>query len=207
MEFGGALSYHAIMQNLKASLDASISRWNLLTHPFYRAWSEGTLPVTKLQRYAAEYGGFINTIAANWRTAGEEVIANEEETHFAMWNDFAHTLGAPEIQATLPETKALVERSRTAAALPATALSALYAFEAQQPHTTASKHEGLHRFYPHLSIDDTYFRVHMNEDHEAAILLRKMEALPLAAQETALVACEAMSQALWDALSGIDATS
>ncbi|HEV2096805.1 MAG TPA: hypothetical protein VGQ82_09910, partial [Chthoniobacterales bacterium] len=90
---------------------------------------------------------------------------------------------------------------------PVTALGTLYAFEAQQPHTTASKQEGLRRFYPHLSTDDTYFRAHMNEDHEAAILLRKMEGLSPAAQEKSLAACEAMSQALWDALSGIDATS
>lgn len=192
------------MNNLKESLDAGIARWNLLEHPFYRAWNNGTLPVPKLRRYASEYGSFIGTIAECWRAVGEESTAAEEDIHFTMWQDFGKSIAANAVGSALPATKALVRRSRASATAPAIALGALYAFEAQQPRTTASKQEGLQQFYADLGANDTYFRVHMNEEDEANILLRKMETLGVVDQQKGVAACEEMSHSLWDALTAID---
>jgi pyrroloquinoline-quinone synthase len=192
------------MNSLRQSLDVSITCWNLLNHPFYRAWSDGTLPVEKLKRYAAEYGNYIATIANSWRTAGEAEIATEEETHFDMWKKFAKSIGTEVRRPSLRETKTLVALSSECGSDGARILGSLYAFEAQQPHTAASKQQGLEKFYPQLCADDSYFRVHMNEHHEPEILLRRMETISPADQPKTADACEKTARALWDTLTAID---
>lgn len=192
------------MHNLRQSLDVSITCWNLLNHPFYRAWSDGTLPVEKLKRYAAEYGNYIATIANSWRTAGEAEIATEEETHLDMWKKFAKSIGTEVRRPSLRETKTLVALSSECGSDRARVLGSLYAFEAQQPHTAASKQQGLEKFYPQLCADDSYFRVHMNEHHEPEILLRRMETISPADQRKTVGACEKTARALWDTLTAID---
>ena len=42
--------------SIKESSDLAVSKRNLLEHPFYQAWSAGTLPAEALQTYACEYG-------------------------------------------------------------------------------------------------------------------------------------------------------
>jgi pyrroloquinoline-quinone synthase len=190
-----------------ASLDGSITRWNLLEHPFYRAWSDGTLPIEKLQRYAGEYGSFIKTIAQNWRGAGEQEIAAEEDTHFTMWQDFSRSIGGQAVAASLPETQVLVSLSASASADRAMALGSLYAFEAQQPRTAVSKLDGLRQHYAHVAADDTYFRVHMNDDVEPALLRSEIANLSPADQSRASDACEETCAALWNALSAIEQAS
>jgi hypothetical protein len=37
------------------SIDTLIGRYHLLKHPFYQAWTEGTLSKESLQLYAAQY--------------------------------------------------------------------------------------------------------------------------------------------------------
>ncbi|MEP6708895.1 MAG: hypothetical protein ABJB32_02035 [Verrucomicrobiota bacterium] len=194
------------MYNLRQSLDVSITCWNLLNHPFYRAWSDGTLPLEKLKRYAAEYGNYIATIANSWRTVGEAEIATEEETHLGLWNKFAKSIGTEVRRPSLRETKTLIALSCECGSDRARVLGSLYAFEAQQPDTAASKQQGLEKFYPQLCADDTYFRVHMNEHHEPEILLRRMAATSPVDQRKTVDACEKTACALWDTLTAIDRT-
>ena len=78
---------------METSFYSSIEKWNLLNHPFYRAWNNGSLPAEKLKQYAAEYGAFISTISHGWSAAGEPMIAAEESEHFEIWKKFAHSLG------------------------------------------------------------------------------------------------------------------
>jgi pyrroloquinoline-quinone synthase len=191
------------MDNLQVQLNDIINRWNLLNHPFYRAWSEGTLPAEKLKTYAGEYGAFINCIPAQWRTVGNDAIAAEEQMHFGLWQDFAKSLGVPVIKSTVPEVIHLVDLSNHYSNTKATALGALYAFEAQQPHTTTSKQDGLKKFYSNIGADDRYFIIHMDDDHEVEILYNKIQQLSPADQQKALDACENACHALWDALTGI----
>jgi pyrroloquinoline-quinone synthase len=42
--------------SIKETLDVAVAKRNLLEHPFYQAWSAGTLPVDALRTYAREYG-------------------------------------------------------------------------------------------------------------------------------------------------------
>lgn len=191
------------MENLQLQLNDIVSKWNLLNHPFYKAWSAGTLPAEKLKTYAGEYGTYINCIADQWRTAGNEAIAAEEQMHFGLWQDFAKSIGVSTIDSSVPEVKHLVDLSKHYSSTKATALGALYAFEVQQPHTTSSKLEGLRKYYSNLSADDKYFVIHVDDVQEAEILFGKMQQLSKAEREQALDACENACHALWDALSGI----
>ena len=50
--------------SIKNELDAVVAKYDLLGHPFYQAWSAGTLPKEALASYAAEYGAFVQTVPA-----------------------------------------------------------------------------------------------------------------------------------------------
>ena len=192
---------------MKQHLDTVLEKWNLLKHPFYQAWSAGTLPVDALQVYAREYGNFIATLPLGWETLNDAETADEEREHAEMWTDFTAALGAFTADASLPATTNLAATSRTLFAARASALGAMYAFEAQQPATAQSKLDGLKTHYKLPQGVEPYFEVHANNGHEAEKILRMIESLPAHEQTEALAACEQMAQSLWDALTGIhDAT-
>jgi pyrroloquinoline-quinone synthase len=186
-----------------------VSRWNLLDHPFYVAWNSGTLPLETLSTYAAEYGEFIGAVPAAWRALGEEGIARVEDGHGKLWGAFARSLGHPVRTPEVPAVAALCRDFRAMAASPATALGALYAFEAQQPKVAQSKLDGLERHYraqcPEVSV--SYFAAHVDDYEEPAMLEAKLAGMSPAEQAEAREACDRMGQALWGALDGILATS
>jgi len=187
--------------------DAAIARRSLLEHPFYVAWSMGTLPVAALRDYAREYGSFIATISDGWRAAGDEKIARVEEMHTRVWGDtFAASLGTSIQDPQVRQVTGLVALAQEMFREYSTALGALYAFEAQQPFTAQSKLTGLQVHYSALpEACSEYFRMHQADYDEPAQLAAKIEALPPAERQRALDACHRMSQALYDALSGIHA--
>ena len=192
---------------MKQNLDTVLEKWNLLKHPFYQAWSAGTLPVDALQVYAREYGNFIATLPRGWETLNDAETADEEREHAEMWTDFTAALGSFTADASLPATSNLVAASRTLFAARASALGAMYAFEAQQPATAQSKLDGLKTHYKLPQGVEPYFEVHAQNQHESEKILRMLESLPAAEQAEALAACEQMAASLWDALTGIhDAT-
>ncbi len=109
--------------------------------------------------------------------------------------------------ASLPQTLNLVRASDALFATRATALGAMYAFEAQQPATAKSKLDGLKTHYNLPQGVEPYFKVHSANWHESEKILRQIESLPVDEQARALAACEQMAASLWDALTGIhDAT-
>ena len=189
--------------SIKHRLDEKISRWNLLQNPFYRAWSEGTLPQKALCTYAREYGALISLMPDGWGTLADEEIAQEEREHLELWEDFAHGLDTEIGEAGIPQVKDLVQTAQKLFAAPTTALGALYAFEVQQPATAKSKLEGLKAFYSLPETVEPYFEIHSHNEHESGKLLNRINTLSPEEQETALHACERMSVALWDALNGI----
>ena len=192
---------------MKQNLDTVLEKWNLLKHPFYQAWSAGTLPVDALQVYAREYGNFIATLPRGWETLNDAETADEEREHAEMWTDFTAALGSFTADASLPATSNLVATSRTLFAARASALGAMYAFEAQQPATAQSKLDGLKTLYKLPQGVEPYFEVHAKNQHESEKILRMLESLPANEQAEALAACDTMAQSLWDALTGIhDAT-
>ncbi len=181
-------------------MDKIIARWNLLEHPFYKAWSAGTLPLDSLRDYAQEYGAFIRELPIAWRTQKDEHTAQEEEEHIELWAKFAESLGVSISTAERPNVRNLVMVARELFSDPVTALGALYAFEAQQPSTASSKLEGLKRYYQLPDIAYAYFEIHSSNHHEAEKILDRIEKLNPEDQERALYACETMCQALWKAL-------
>lgn len=187
--------------------DSVIEKKNLLQHPFYQAWSNGTLPVEALRDYAREYGAFIAGIGPGWERAGYSRIAAIEEGHARVWErTFAAGLDTHVGEPQISEVRSLVEAERELFADRATALGALYAFEAQQPHTAASKLKGIEEHYGELAAScKQYFVLHVDDFEEPAMLAESMESLSAAEREQAVAACEKMSCALWDALSGIHA--
>ncbi|MDE0469980.1 MAG: iron-containing redox enzyme family protein [Candidatus Poribacteria bacterium] len=189
--------------DFKQTLDSKIADYNLLNHPFYQAWSAGELPVEALRSYAREYGAFISMMPEGWETLNDAEIAAEETEHIDLWADFAAGLDTTVTEAQIPQVKALMETADELFSEPTTALGALYAFEAQQPATAQSKLAGLKAFYQLPKSVEPYFETHSHNEHEAEKLLAYIGTLPSDSYATVVQACEKMSAALWDALTGI----
>lgn len=191
------------MQNIIDRLDSAIEEKNLLNHPFYQAWNEGTLPTDSLKLYAWEYRRFIGKIADGWDACGFENIARVERSHYDMWVDFAKSLQETEETTEISEVTALVDTCTEANTSAAAALGALYAFECQQPYTATSKLKGLRDHYTALEADETYFKVHVDDFDEPEMLRQRILALPENEQLEAYEACRKTADALWNALTGI----
>ncbi len=198
------------MTNTEATLHAmisSIERQDLLKHPFYQAWNAGALAVEELATYAREYGAFIEVLDRGWTALNEPEAAAAERYHVTLWGDFAQALGttvsgSPKVT----EVKALVEMATQAFSSAPEAAGALYAFEVQQPMTAQTKLQGLDTHYRSLSPKvRPYFEAHAVETGEDAIIEDKLAHMSDGERERAAKACERMSRALWDALSGIHA--
>ena len=189
--------------DIKQTLDSKISNYNLLNHPFYQAWSAGELPVDALKCYAREYGAFISTLPKGWETLNDTETAEEETEHIDMWADFADGLNTEVSETQVPQVNTLLETAEKLFSDGETALGALYAFEAQQPETAKSKLAGLKAFYQLPEKVEPYFVTHSHNEHEAEKLLARIGELSPDSQENVVHACEMMSSALWDALTGI----
>jgi pyrroloquinoline-quinone synthase len=190
---------------IREALDRVVGARNLLEHPFYRAWSAGTLPSEALTAYAREYGAFIATLPQGWMALDDAETAQEEREHAHLWDAFAQALGTAVGDAAVPEVCALVSLARTQFADPDAAAGALYAFERQQPATAKSKLAGLRAFYAVGPEAERYFDEHTRNEHEAEKLAARIEGLGAEGRERALAACQGMSRALWDALTGLHA--
>ena len=189
--------------DVKLAFDEAIAPKRLLEHPFYQSWNEGTLPVEALRTYAAEYGAFIAKVAEGWETVGWDEHAEEERYHAELWEDFAKSVGTKLNEPRIPEVKALIDTCNSLFSDPDQAWGALYAFEAQQPETAATKLIGLETHYDVELEGKVYFEVHANDLYEADIILEHLESTDDASREKALAACGEMSEALWDALTGV----
>jgi len=147
------------IQSTLDELDARISARSILQHPFYRAWSAGTLTRADLATYARVYYPHVAAFPEYLRVAIDgaetpEVRAelrenlHEEEheprPHADLWLAFATAMGVdPEaVQAAdpTPATHNVVnDFLRLAGGSTAGALAALYAYESQQPEVSEQK--------------------------------------------------------------------
>jgi pyrroloquinoline-quinone synthase len=210
---------------LVKQLDNLVGRWHLLQHPFYQAWTAGTLERGALQLYAAQYyrhvqafPEYLQALAARaddgLRPVVEENLAEElspGRTHPELWRDFAAAVGtsprALDQSAPLPTTRALVEtfqRLCREGSL-AEAVAALYVYEAQVPEIAAKKIDGLRRFYGVSEPKGlAYFAVHEEADVRHRAAWREWLATqPEAENGRALAAGEQALRALWGALDGV----
>jgi pyrroloquinoline-quinone synthase len=197
-----AVSTGTVAESRVQELDAIVDQFDLNRHPFYQDWRMGTLPIEKLRDYAGEYGRFVGTIAKGWETLGQTHYAEEEREHEALWGDFKQSIASDELSKR-ETTDTLVTAAKNAFANPATALGALYAFEAQQPHTSQVKLEGLREHYQVDEKGQEYFRVHANDLAERDLLREKAAQMSEAEFAQTKIACALLGAAMWTALDGV----
>ncbi len=199
---------------LRTAVADTLSRYDLLTHPFYTAWSRGELTREQLHAYGEQYlqhvaafPTYLTALHARLPegAARRAVLTNafEEEadgrSHADLWRDFVAGIadGAAKKAATLPEISELVatfgDLARTAT--PAAAIAAFHAYESQVPRIAAEKRKGLLAHYGADAATCEYFRVHETADvHHAAVwsaLLEAEVAAAFAVGPEAGAACEA----------------
>lgn len=166
-------------------LDDLIEQHHVLKHPFYKAWSEGTLPKEALQLYATQYYQHVLAFPENLRQLagranghlGSLVQENLDEEldpvapHPALWRQFAEAVGVDQNALKdahpLPGVAVLLDAYDEIASQGtlAQAVAAFYVYEAQVPETAAQKKSGLQQFYD-ISNEGAlaYFRVHEEAD-------------------------------------------
>jgi pyrroloquinoline-quinone synthase len=185
-----------------SQLEQIIAQHELNGHPFYQAWRMGTLPTEKLTDYAGEYGRFVATIAKGWDTIGEAAYADEEREHELFWNDFKAELGSTTLS-NYPQTEVLVTAADNLFSTKPEAIGALFAFEAQQPHTSRSKLDGLNEHYAMGDKAKHYFVVHADDIHEVEDLKRYVSELSDEEFARCKTACAIVSAAMYSALDGV----
>jgi pyrroloquinoline-quinone synthase len=210
-----------------------VAPYNLLTHPFYQAWSRGDLTRDDLRTYAAEYWHHVSAFptylsALHSRLPDAELrrevlrnLAEEEGTdsptarpHSDLWMDFAEGMGATrsevEAHTVQPEMTALLTTFRNAMTdpTPAAAFAALFAYESKVPAIALTKAEGLATHHNADAKTARYFTLHQTADVAHASvwrdLINQQIANDPAAAEAALASGERAAQALWTALDGVE---
>ena len=206
-----------------------ISKYDLLQHPFYKAWSAGELATEDLKFYSEQYyhqvSRFPTYLTALHSRLPEgamrrAVLANafEEEcggsSHAELWLRFAEGMGGDasscEGAAPIPEMRSLVNMFRNLAQEGpfATVFGALFAYESQVPRIAAEKLRGLKKYYGADERTCSYFSLHQTADvHHANVWRRILSTLVEQDERHAAEALEGIScaaRALWTALDGID---
>jgi pyrroloquinoline-quinone synthase len=192
-------------------LDAVRERWNVLNHPFYTRWSEGTLSREELARYSGQYRHAVVALAeaAHHAAALEPALAAhaaEEAEHVALWDGFVAAVGGDTSAAAEPETEACARVWAKQGSLLET-LVGIYAIEAAQPAISATKAGGLRERYAIDAPEATaYFDLHERLDVEHAAQGRAfIEARLGQADNAALVArAEEVLKANWGLLDGVE---
>ena len=209
--------------NLIPQLDAIIEEAHLLKHPFYQAWTAGTLTLDALRAYAKQYWHFARAFPQyvsathaicpdmNDRQILLENLIEEErgaDNHPELWLRFGEALGLSreEIVSSdpLPETQALVQTYRDLTRTNfVQAATALYTYESQVPAIAETKIDGLRRFY---GIDDgrsvAFFSVHIGADTAHSQAGRSMIERAVTDEGGAALAMAASEQAV-EALNGM----
>jgi pyrroloquinoline-quinone synthase len=222
------------MSNVTVSqrIDGKVAERAMLSHPFYRAWTDGHLPLDTLRAYSRQYfhhvEAFPQAVSAvhsacpdqEGRRMLAENLAEEEgveagkQAHATLWLMFACGLGENEAvvraQPLNPETQALIDTFRKLSRQSyAAGLGALYAYESQFPAVASAKIEGLIDRYG-IADEPTlrFFRVHETADIEHSSVCRALlNRLNDTEQAEAIAAGEELAGALWTFLSGVEASA
>jgi len=215
-------------------LDTRIAKYDLLCHPFYKAWSAGRLSREDLREYAQDYYHHVEAFPSYLAAFGirlqdgelrRAVLANmcDEKgaegdksavPHSDLWLDFAEGMGSTrnlEWHTPVPEIRQLIRSFQHVATegTPEEALAAFYTYESQVPRIATEKERGLREMYGADDKTCGYFALHATADvHHSRVWRRQLEKRIEANPETAGVALDAAENAarmLWQALDGIDA--
>ena len=212
-------------KNLVESLDTLVEKYHLLKHPFYQAWTQGTLARKSLALYAQQYYQHVRAFPENLRTLASrtngnlgamvnENLAEELDPvapHPMLWRQFAESLGvsAASLDDTrpLPGVAALLDTFDELSSHGSLdqAVAAFYAYEAQVPEIAAQKISGLRRFY---GVNEprslAYFAVHEEADLRHRAAWRGWLAAQKDVEEMeVLCAAERTLKALWGVLDAV----
>lgn len=214
------------------AIDRAVADRAMLSHAFYRAWTDGTLPLDALREYSRQYfhhvEAFPRAVSAVHSAcpdragrrmlaenlAEEEGLGEGKQDHASLWMMFANGLGVAEERvqdvALNAETGALIETfQRLADRSYAAGLGALYAYESQFSDVAKAKIDGLVERY---GIEDEptlrFFAVHEAADVEHSTVCRDLlDKLPADQRAEAIAAGEELAGALWNFLSGVERTT
>jgi pyrroloquinoline-quinone synthase len=172
-------------------LDSRIAKYDLLCHPYYKAWSAGQLTRDDLREYACDYYHHVAAFPTYLAELGirldeselrQAVLANMAEekglenafgepsaAHSELWLDFAEGMGASRDQRAhtpVPEITELTDSFHGVAsqATPEEALAAFYAYESQVPRVAKEKARGLREMYGADEKTCGYFTLHTTAD-------------------------------------------
>jgi pyrroloquinoline-quinone synthase len=215
-------------------LERRTAKYDLLCHPFYKAWAAGELTRQDLREYARDYyhhvaafPEYLGGLAARLpdgalRTA---VLENRDDElgmntaggrpHHAIWLEFARAMGAEPADVAssrpLSEVRELIESFENVARTgrPAEVLGAFYAYESQVPRVAAEKASGLRDRYGADEAACEYFTLHATADvYHSRVWREQLDRLISDEPDQAapaLDAAENAARALWRALDGIEA--
>lgn len=217
------------MVNFRAQLDEVIKTKHLLSHCFYVRWQEGQLTLPELQGYAKEYYAFENEFpkflsalhsncddTSMRQTILQNLIDEEkgEDRHPELWLRFSDGLQVPREDVknytVSDETRRLIQtfRKHATSGNLIDGISALYAYERQQPEVVREKAAGLKKFY---GIDQDravqFFEVHKTVDifhSEAEYNMLEKLCTDDIAKERALSVAKETVDALYAFLNGVD---
>ena len=194
-------------------LEARIAKYDLLCHPFYKAWSAGQLTRNDLREYAQDYyhhvEAFPSYLAAFGMRLEEDdlrraVLANlsdekgtddragrEFVPHSDLWLDFAEGMGSTrnlEWHTPVPEVRQLMRHFYQVASegTREEALAAFYAYESQVPRIATEKERGLREQYGADDKTCGYFALHATADiYHASVWRNQLEKRIAASPDTA----------------------
>jgi pyrroloquinoline-quinone synthase len=218
------------LQTFLAALEERIAAYDLLCHPYYKAWTAGQLTREDLREYAGDYyhhvaafPTYLSALHARLQDGevrravlrnlcGEEI---EGRAHSELWLDFAEGMGADRDEVRerepLTEVRGLITEFRRIAreASTAEALAGFYAYESQVPRVAKQKADGLAQRYGADAKTCGYFTLHQFADVEHSEVWRELLSAEVTANpelaEAALNAAECAAKALWHALDGMEA--
>ena len=172
-------------------LEASIAKYDLLCHPFYRAWEAGELTRDDLREYARQYyhhvqafpcylaelalrledGDLRRAVLANMcdEKGAAGGYGKDAVPHSELWLDFAEGMGARrDMRWHLPvtEVRELMRYFHGVASegTPEEALAAFYVYESQVPRIAQQKERGLREMYGADDKTCGYFALHATAD-------------------------------------------
>ena len=213
------------ISEVQKRLDDATSDHRLLAHPFYQAWTAGTLTTGDLATYAEQYWrqveafpGYLDAIAdrlpdGRARAIVQANVADEREgDHAGLWLRFAEAVGTTRerCRASAPEAETAdcvgAFRRGTRTGSLAFALGMIYGYESQTPDVAETKVNGLRERYGIDGDGVTYFSLHgtLDVEHTRELLSALSEVVTdEASMAEAEAGARAGATAVWRLLSGV----